>query len=71
MGVRLRVDGYGDISSSRNNWVDTFGTCRAAGNARATFNEGEATASVGGSSVDVGYAHIAKGRSKSSIRCGD
>ena len=68
--VRLRVDGYGDISSSRGSWVDTFGTCRAAGNYRGTFNEGEASASIDGAAAEVGYGHIAKGRSKFSLRCG-
>jgi hypothetical protein len=70
LSVRLRVDGYGDISSSRGSWVDTFGTCRAAGNYRGTFNEGEPSASVDGAAVEVGYGHIAKGRSKFSLRCG-
>lgn len=70
LAVRLRVDGYGDISSSRGSWVDTFGTCRAAGNYRGTFNEGEASASIDGEMAEVGYGHIAKGRSKFSLRCG-
>jgi hypothetical protein len=71
LAVELRVDGYGDTFASRGNWVDTFGTCRAAGNYRGTINEGEPRASVDGSTVEVGYGHIAKGRSKFSLRCGD
>ncbi|MGD8683999.1 MAG: hypothetical protein PVG27_08620 [Chloroflexota bacterium] len=67
--LTLEVEGWGDLGSSRNHFVDEWGGCRISGNGRGTFNEGDAAATVDSVAVDIGYGHIAEGRSKFSVAC--